>query len=168
MRYKTIFLLIIISIFPTMSLADAPAPEPDPEAMDAILYRGGYASRLLDLNGENSSMFLAVDSSGTGYLADYDSKTKGENWRKIELKSQKNWQSLTRTSATELWGAPQERYAYRQFLTWDIFGTYNRERNLYHLDLEFDPRKNLNGYRVRGIGIGAPRWIFRDGHSSEE
>ena len=162
-------LITIVCLVPGASAQYASEPDPDPEALDAILYRKGYVSTLTDPT-KPIPFFLAVDTSGTGRLVDYGAYKKGpngfpENWTNLVDKGT-TWQKLTREEATNLWGEPQEREVIRRFFTWDAFGTWNKEKNLYHLDFELH-KGHLISYRVRGIGISNPQWVSPTGVLNE-
>ncbi|MDX1990551.1 MAG: hypothetical protein SFV17_27905 [Candidatus Obscuribacter sp.] len=72
----------------------------------------------------------------------------------------KGWFPLSKTVATALFGFPVEsEEAGVKISTFDVFSD-GQERNLFHIDVQFDEHGNSISYRVRGIGIGAPAWVL--------
>lgn len=85
-----------------------------------------------------------------------------EDWttRTTFLKPGKGWTQLTFAEAKALWGKPREHSVeYKDFYTFDAHSTHNDVENIYHLDLSFDGRGVIDGYRVRGIGIRSLEWV---------
>ncbi len=72
----------------------------------------------------------------------------------------KGWFPLSKTVATTLFGFPVESEEDGvKMSTFDVFSD-GQERNLFHIDVQFDEHGNSISYRVRGIGIGTPAWVL--------
>ncbi|MBL8085982.1 MAG: hypothetical protein JNN26_25365 [Candidatus Obscuribacter sp.] len=72
----------------------------------------------------------------------------------------KGWFPLSKIDATTLFGSPVDsEEAGVKISTFDVFSD-GQERNLFHIDVQFDEDGNSVSYRVRGIGIGAPAWVL--------
>jgi hypothetical protein len=70
------------------------------------------------------------------------------------------WTMLSLDEAKKLWGDPVERIIFhRKFYTFDAHSKYLGEEDIFYLDLEFDDRKLIKAYRVRGIALSNPKWI---------
>jgi hypothetical protein len=161
----------ILASFFAMS-AEAQSPVPDTDIEGALLYKPLYASCLVT-GPKTLLFFLAVDESGTGRLADFAPSDKlasngvPDTWalsnKFLDLEKNKAWTQLSRARAEELWGKPEGHClagaTVPYFYTFEAIGTYNGERNIYHLDLRFAPDEKVFAYRVRGIGISAPCWF---------
>jgi hypothetical protein len=167
----------ILASFFAMS-AEAQSPVPDTDLEGALLYKPLYGSCLV-ASPKTLPFFLAVDESGTGHFADFAASDKlapngvSESWQLskkfLDLEKNKAWTQLSRCRAEELWDKPEGHClsgaTIPYFYTFEATGSYNGERNIYHLDLQFGPDGKIFAYRVRGIGIFAPSWfVLADGH----
>ena len=105
-------------------------------------------------------IFLSVNN-GTRFLADIDGQRTLSALHGAEipevLNQQIAWTKLTRERAQKLWGEPRKRKTRPILTSFEVFGKYNEERNLYHLDINFDKSGFPSSYRVRGIGINTPK-----------
>lgn len=173
---------VLTALFCSSALC-ARSPIPDSAYEDAILYRGNHSVLLYSMQNQpikvdsRPSFFLLV-SQGTGFLAnfDYGNRPIGVNGTPDgsaalnvahDLDENTAWTQLTEDGAKKLWGEPSKRTARPILTTFDVLGKFNEERNLYHVDLNFDKSSNVFGYRIRGIGIGNAKWIrFNDGKFS--
>ncbi len=78
------------------------------------------------------------------------------------LKENTGWTRLGFTEAKELWGEPRRHFSeVGTYYTFDADSYHGNERNIYHLDLDFEDGA-LEGYRIRGIAITNPQWISKD------
>lgn len=161
----------LVIFFLLSIVAQARSPIPDKPFEDALLYRNGYTS-VLSLN--SIPFFLHVSSAGTGYLADSNNvqqtgptapRTLSGSQDSFNLDKNRAWTKLSKTAAIEIWGKPQEHCSAGATLPWfytfDAEGSFNSERNLYHIDLRFDAREIVFAYRIRGIGICDAKWVIR-------
>jgi len=164
---------VIILALALMLPSRATGPIPDTALDAAILYKPGHAS-ILVAPPKSLPFFLLVDDSGIGRLVDFigdplklASNGVPKNWAKskefLDLTNNKVWTHLTLTQAVEMWGKPRDHFLAggnsKYFSTFDAYGSFNKEPNIYHLDLRFDPNEKLFSYRVRGIGICNAKWI---------
>jgi hypothetical protein len=166
----SIFLFGVFCGIPVFASANPVSPSPELEA--AMLYRGGCATALAVKSPSHSlPFFLLVDDKGTGHFVDYTGSGLShklsadgtpENCKsewKPTLKQTHSWNSLTKGQAQAVWGEPHFVFDRTGISTFDAYGSYIGEKNLYHLDLVFEDGKILSRYRVRGIGIVRPQWI---------
>lgn len=112
-------------------------------------------------------------ASGIGHLVsrDYQHSPKPEaqmNLRQLVdwlnrisfYKEGLGWTKLTLEDAKTIFGEPHTYgIGKKLFYTFDAFVNLQRERQLFHLDMRFDSKKSIEGYRVRGIGIRNPQWV---------
>lgn len=130
-------------------------------------------------NGNGQAAFcLIVDGSGTGHMQSREGiKALRSSDKKysdlVDGELIKDWKSRTCTNSTnhsrtplssaeaiKLWGTPRKHTVYtKTFYTFDAHGIFDGEENIYHLDLSFDKSENLDGYRIRGIGIKNAVWV---------
>lgn len=122
-----------------------------------------------------SSFAVFVDKHGTGHLQSY-CVTSAEcprpatnnlqlrdnlfvDWqtRLSFLDKKRGWIMLSFPDARRLWGSFRD---HGDFMTFDGKSVWNEEPNIYHLDLKFDKSGIIVGYRIRGIGICNPQWVF--------
>jgi len=108
---------------------------------------------------------LYVDSESTGQLHSYspDASLAGA-WFKRTAVSTLLDDGYTQTSpmsfpqALEFWGKPRGHD--KRFLTFDAHTDSAGEPEVFHLDLEFNEGLGLTGYRIRGMCINNPKWVW--------
>ena len=147
MHKQSLFLALALAIASVALPVRAQDPIPDSQWEDEILYRRGHSS-LLIAPPKQLPFFLLVDDSGTGFLADFDKSRNltnqgtPDNWAFLNvahhLEEHMAWTHLTKNEARALWGEPCKRSNPPFLTTFDAFGKYSDERNLYHLDFSFD------------------------------
>jgi hypothetical protein len=62
------------------------------------------------------------------------------------------------SEALEFWGKPRGHE--NAFLSFDAHTDSTGEPEVFHLDLEFNKGLGLTGYRIRGMGISNPKWVW--------
>lgn len=81
--------------------------------------------------------------------------------KSFALNDHRAWTKLNLKTATDIWGPSRKHeLSGRTFYTFDAYGT-NGEKNIFHIDLQFDKFDQVSGYRVRGIGICNAKWIIK-------
>ncbi|MBJ7900936.1 MAG: hypothetical protein GC158_13705 [Cyanobacteria bacterium RI_101] len=174
------FVVSLLLYLLVVSMCLTHASVPIDGALDGILlYKHGHACSLASPN-DSIPFFLVVDQSSVGYLADYCASNRKfpsgapiamlpngvpRDWIEImknfALNNHRAWTKLDLKTATEIWGSPKE-HRKRNFYTFDAGGiATSDEKNLYHIDLQFDNFDQVSGYRVRGIGICNAKWVIK-------
>jgi hypothetical protein len=154
------------------------APEPDREPEVERVLTSRYRLNMLCGQSTVSPFGIAVDRDGIGHLQPYF--VFGTSFGDVPIC--KDWYDRTSYSdpdtkervqvtfdkAKTFWGNPTKHTSfgdpYYSFAAHsepvkEVFGEEVNEDNIYHLDLKFDAKNTISGYRIRGIGIGKPEWI---------
>ncbi|MDQ5933433.1 MAG: hypothetical protein QG574_731 [Cyanobacteriota bacterium erpe_2018_sw_21hr_WHONDRS-SW48-000092_B_bin.40] len=73
------------------------------------------------------------------------------------------WQKLSLESAKKIFGEPHLRGVGKTtFYVFDTYVTFQREKQLFHIDMKFAQDGTIESYRIRGIGIRNPQWVSKD------
>lgn len=109
-----------------------------------------------------SSLKIVRNADGTAIMQ-VETASNVEPKVTIGLKSykpNKGWVPLTKPQAIELFGTPVTlKLGAALVSTFDVYTSPAAdEKNLFHIDIQFDSNGNAVAYRVRGIGIVNPGW----------
>lgn len=183
MRRKLVFVLITLFIVATTVGRSLEASVPLDGILDeSLLYKRGYACSLAD--PKSIAFFLLINETGVGYLADMGNFPRNfpcgpevkrmengvpgdwiEIMKSFSLNNHRAWTKLNFKTATTIWGQSRKHsLSGRTFYTFDAYGT-NGEKNIFHVDLQFDKFDQVSGYRVRGIGICNAKWVIKIGEN---
>lgn len=178
--------LICLCLFTTSSILLAapalstPQPDRDPELERSITY--SLCFNRLVMQPQPSPFGIAIGPNGVGHLQSYlyqSNKVFGSvpislDWVERTSFSNPKTNKLTQLNLAEAekyWGKPQKHViSGHEFYSFEVKSVRLKqvmdevidEENLYHLDLSFDDKGLISGYRVRGIGISKPEWITAD------
>ncbi len=78
-------------------------------------------------------------------------------------KSGKSPSKLNLTEAKKIWGTPVKQGKAVDCYTFEVHGSVDGEKQIYHIDVKFDERAEIHSYRIRGIGVFNPKFVSETG-----